>query len=109
MKKFLIAVMGAVLVFGSAMYAQDVVTGAKDLGKDVDKGAKKAAKDTEKAADKTADRFDFPDDHRRPDTAGLRARCGDPSDPQIGKDVPTQIAYCIFPDPASINVDGEFG
>ena len=44
MKKFCIAVVGAALAFGPAMYAQDVVTGAKDLGKDVDKGAKATVK-----------------------------------------------------------------
>ena len=61
------------------------------------------------AADKAADRFDFPDEHCGPDPAGLRARCSDPSDPQIGKDVPPQIPCRIFPDPASIYVDDEFG
>jgi hypothetical protein len=44
MKKFWIAVVGTALMFGPALYAQDVVTGVKDLGKD-----------TKKAADKTAD------------------------------------------------------
>ncbi len=42
MKKFWIAVVGAVLAFGPAMYAQDVVTGVKDVGKDIGKGTKKA-------------------------------------------------------------------
>jgi len=55
MKKFWIAVVGAVLALGPALLVQDVVTGVKDLGEDVDKGAKKTAKGTEKAAEKTAD------------------------------------------------------
>jgi hypothetical protein len=55
MKKFWIAVVGAVLAIGPAMLTQDVVTGVKDVGKDIDKGAKKPAKGTEEAADKTAD------------------------------------------------------
>jgi hypothetical protein len=38
MKKFMIAAIGVALAFGPALYAQDVVTGVKDLGKDVDKG-----------------------------------------------------------------------
>ncbi len=46
---------GAVFAFGPAMYAQDVVTGVKDLGKDVGKGTKKVAKGTEKAADAPKD------------------------------------------------------
>ena len=52
MKKFWIAVVGAALAFGPAMCAQDVVTGAKDVGKDVGKGTKKAA---DKTADATVD------------------------------------------------------
>jgi hypothetical protein len=55
MKKFWIAVVGTALMFGPALYAQDVVTGVKDLSKDVDKGAKKTGDATKKAADKTAD------------------------------------------------------
>src|SRR5271169_30396 len=57
------------------------------------------------ATDKTADRFDFPDDHRRRDTTGLWARCGGPRDSQISKDVPAQIPYGIFPDPAAIDIE----
>jgi hypothetical protein len=34
-------------------------------------------------ADKPADRFDFRNDHRGPDTAHLRAWCDDPGDPQM--------------------------
>ena len=49
MKKFRIAIVGIALVFGPALYAQDVVTGVKDLGKDVDKGTKKTG--DAKAAD----------------------------------------------------------
>ena len=52
MKKFWIAVVGAVLAFGPAMYAQDVVTGVKDVGKDIGQGTKKAA---DKTADATKD------------------------------------------------------
>ena len=44
MKKFWIAVVGAVLAFGPAMYAEDVVHAVKDVGKNIDKGTKKAAK-----------------------------------------------------------------
>src|SRR5664279_2881501 len=55
MKKIWIGLVGAALAFGPALYAQDVVTGVKDLGKDIDKGAKATAKGTKKAADKTAD------------------------------------------------------
>ena len=40
MKKFWIAVVGAVLALGPALLAQDVVTGVKDLAKDVDKRAR---------------------------------------------------------------------
>src|SRR5215467_6884107 len=61
------------------------------------------------AAHKASNGFDFPDQHRGPDTAGLRSRSGDPGDPQISKNVPAQIPYCIFPDPTSIYVDDEFG
>ncbi len=59
------------------------------------------------AADKAADRLDFPDDHRRRDAAGLRARCDGPGDPQISQDVPAQIPYRVFPDPAAIDIETE--
>src|ERR1035441_6950866 len=52
MKKFLIAVVGTALAFGPALYAQDVVTGVKDVSKDVAHGTKKAA---DKTADATVD------------------------------------------------------
>src|SRR6516162_3011690 len=61
------------------------------------------------AAHKASNGFDFADQHRGAHAAGLRPRSGDPSDPQISKDMPTQIPYCIFSDPASVDVDNEFG
>src|SRR5215469_7078365 len=57
------------------------------------------------AADKSTDRFDFSDDHRRSHPAGLRAGCGDPSDPQISEDMPTQIPYSVFSNPGAIDIE----
>jgi hypothetical protein len=47
-KRILTAVVGAALAIAPALYAQDVVTGVRDVSKDVAHG-------TKKAADKTAD------------------------------------------------------